>query len=29
MRLKLLTLAMVLAAISLPSHGEDLLDAYR
>jgi len=29
MRLKLLTLAMALAAISLPSHGEDLLDAYR
>lgn len=29
MRLKLLTLALSLAAISLPSHGEDLLDAYR
>lgn len=29
MRLKMLTLAMALAAISLPSHGEDLLDAYR
>ncbi|MEO5829981.1 MAG: TolC family outer membrane protein [Rhodanobacter sp.] len=29
MRLKLLTLALTLAAISLPSHGEDLLDAYR
>ena len=29
MRLKLLTLALVLAAVSLPSHGEDLLDAYR
>ncbi|MFC5527286.1 TolC family outer membrane protein [Rhodanobacter ginsengisoli] len=29
MRLKLLTLALALAAISLPSHGEDLLDAYR
>ncbi|MEO6926148.1 MAG: TolC family outer membrane protein [Rhodanobacter sp.] len=28
MRLKLLTLALVLAAVSLPSHGEDLLDAY-
>ncbi|WP_426701063.1 TolC family outer membrane protein [Rhodanobacter sp. Col0626] len=28
MRLKLLTLALALAAISLPSHGEDLLDAY-
>jgi len=29
MRLKLLTLAVALTAISLPSHGEDLLDAYR
>lgn len=29
MRLKLLTLALALAATSLPSHGEDLLDAYR
>lgn len=29
MRLKLLTLAIGLAVISLPSHGEDLLDAYR
>ncbi|TAL87779.1 MAG: type I secretion protein TolC [Rhodanobacter sp.] len=29
MRLKMLTLALALAAISLPSHGEDLLDAYR
>jgi len=29
MRLKLLTLALALAALSLPSHGEDLLDAYR
>jgi outer membrane protein len=29
MRLKLLTLALAMAAISLPSHGEDLLDAYR
>jgi outer membrane protein len=29
MRLKLLTLALSLAAVSLPSHGEDLLDAYR
>ncbi|MDQ6645946.1 MAG: TolC family outer membrane protein [Pseudomonadota bacterium] len=29
MRLKLLTVALALAAISLPSHGEDLLDAYR
>jgi len=29
MRLKLLTLALALAAISLPSHSEDLLDAYR
>ena len=29
MRLKLLTLALALAAVSLPSHGEDLLDAYR
>ncbi|MEP7185080.1 MAG: TolC family outer membrane protein [Rhodanobacter sp.] len=29
MRLKLLTLTLALAAISLPSHGEDLLDAYR
>jgi outer membrane protein len=29
MRLKLLTLAMALAAVSLPSHGEDLMDAYR
>ncbi|HEV2680798.1 MAG TPA: TolC family protein, partial [Rhodanobacter sp.] len=28
MRLKLLTLALALAAISLPSHGEDLLGAY-
>jgi outer membrane protein len=29
MRLKLRTLALSLAAVSLPSHGEDLLDAYR
>ncbi|HEY8586905.1 MAG TPA: TolC family outer membrane protein [Rhodanobacter sp.] len=29
MRLKLLTLALALATVSLPSHGEDLLDAYR
>lgn len=29
MRLKLLTLTLALAAVSLPSHGEDLLDAYR
>ncbi|GLQ44979.1 membrane protein [Dyella lipolytica] len=29
MRLKLLTLALTLAAVSLPSYGEDLLDAYR
>jgi outer membrane protein len=29
MRLKLLTLALALSAIALPSHGEDLLDAYR
>ena len=29
MRLKLLTLALAMAAVSLPSHGEDLLDAYR
>jgi outer membrane protein len=29
MRLKLLTLALALTAVSLPSHGEDLLDAYR
>jgi outer membrane protein len=29
MHLKLLTLAIALAAISLPSHGEDLLDAYQ
>jgi outer membrane protein len=29
MRLKLLTLALALAATSLPSHGEDLLDAYQ
>ncbi|PWK86648.1 TolC family outer membrane protein [Fulvimonas soli] len=29
MRLKLLTLALALSAISLPGHGEDLLDAYR
>ncbi len=29
MRLKLLTLALALAVISLPSHGEDLVDAYR
>ncbi len=29
MRLKLLTLALALAAVSLPSHGEDLLEAYR
>lgn len=29
MRLKLLSLALALAAVSLPSHGEDLLDAYR
>jgi outer membrane protein len=27
--LKLLTLALSMAAVSLPSHGEDLLDAYR
>jgi outer membrane protein len=29
MRLKLLPLAVALAAMSLPGHGEDLLDAYR
>jgi outer membrane protein len=29
MRLKLLTLALALSALSLPSHGEDLMDAYR
>ena len=29
MRLKLLTLALAAAALSTPSHGEDLLDAYR
>ena len=29
MRLKLLTLALALTATSLPSHGEDLLDAYQ
>lgn len=29
MRLKLLTLALAMATVSLPSHGEDLLDAYR
>jgi outer membrane protein len=29
MRLKLLSLALALAAISLPGHSEDLLDAYR
>ncbi len=29
MRLKLLTFALALAVMSLPSHGEDLLDAYR
>ena len=29
MRLKLLTLALALSAVTLPSHGEDLLDAYR
>jgi outer membrane protein len=29
MRLKLLPLALALAAMSLPGHGEDLLDAYR
>ena len=29
MRLKLLTLALALTVVSLPSHGEDLLDAYR
>jgi outer membrane protein len=29
MRLKLLTLALAMAVVSLPSHGEDLLDAYR
>lgn len=29
MRLKLLTLALTLAAVSLPSHGEDLMDAYQ
>ena len=29
MRLKLLTLALALSAISLPSHGEDLMDVYR
>jgi outer membrane protein len=29
MRLKLLTLALAMTAVSLPSHGEDLLDAYR
>lgn len=29
MRLKLLTLALALSALSLPGHGEDLMDAYR
>jgi outer membrane protein len=29
MRFKLLTLALALATLSLPSHGEDLLDAYQ
>jgi outer membrane protein len=29
MRLKLLTLAVALATLSLPSHGEDLIDAYQ
>lgn len=29
MRLKLLTFALAMAVMSLPSHGEDLLDAYR
>jgi outer membrane protein len=29
MRLKLLTLSLALAAMSLPSYGQDLLDAYR
>lgn len=29
MRLKLLTLALALAAVSMPGHGEDLLDAYQ
>jgi len=29
MRLKLMTLAVMLAATSLPSHGEDLLEAYQ
>ncbi|WP_158882851.1 TolC family outer membrane protein [Rhodanobacter sp. L36] len=29
MRLKMLTLALAMAVVSLPSHGEDLLDAYR
>jgi outer membrane protein len=29
MRLKLLSLALALAAVSLPGHGQDLLDAYR
>ncbi|MGN2242997.1 TolC family outer membrane protein [Frateuria sp. GZRR33] len=29
MRLKLLTLALAMSAISLPGHGEDLMDAYR
>jgi outer membrane protein len=29
MRLKLLSLALALAAVSLPGHSEDLLDAYR
>lgn len=29
MRLKLLALALSMAAVSLPSHGEDLMDAYR
>ena len=29
MRFKLLTLAIALATLSLPSHGEDLIEAYR
>ena len=29
MRLKLLTLALALSAVTLPGHGEDLMDAYR
>ena len=29
MRFKLLTFALAMAVVSLPSHGEDLLDAYR